>query len=612
MKLYKKILIIFIVLNIGIVSSVSLFLMTGFQDVVIDNELESKTIEIIEKKQKIESFVESKSEKIKLVSTLAEVQGFLKFIEYGKSDNFNYAEDEWINLLQNQFRNISNTDADLQQIRMFDKEGSELFKLNISDGEFFTSFKSEQLDKDQKYYFDNSLFDDSVSVSNIILNTENGRILSPHTPVMTFVTPVSDGSGVQMGLLVLTYDVSELLSSVEQSSVGNMIMINQDGNIIQHNDKSKIFGKQLGTGFNYFVDFDDLKNSMLKNDFGHTVDDNSLYKVWNKVPHPSQAGKYWVLIYEIKDTELYTPITSIMLNSLYIVGIIMGITTVITWMVSKHVSKPIKLLTERIHKAEKGELNTEIEIKGNDEIAKINLAFNDLVNTLQDSKKTVEQQEIKLKKQLNDLKFLKKSLNESTYFATSDINGNFTYVNERFCKNTQYTSSELIGNNPRILKSGTHDQVFYKKMWDHLLSGRVWIGDINNKRKDGSMYWVKEILIPKKDIDGKVIEFIIIQTDITHQKTNESDLSTSLNYLTKSQELQNEFLETFFKELPIPVDSIRKLCRTLKYDELGDRLNEDQRKNVNAIYENTKKIDFILEEFLGMFKPNSKKETTQN
>jgi len=263
MKLYKKILIIFIVLNIGIVSSVSLFLMTGFQDVVIDNELESKTIEIIEKKQKIESFVESKSEKIKLVSTLAEVQGFLKFIEYGKSDNFNYAEDEWINLLQNQFRNISNTDADLQQIRMFDKEGSELFKLNISDGEFFTSFKSEQLDKDQKYYFDNSLFDDSVSVSNIILNTENGRILSPHTPVMTFVTPVSDGSGVQMGLLVLTYDVSELLSSVEQSSVGNMIMINQDGNIIQHNDKSKIFGKQLGTGFNYFVDFDDLKNSML-------------------------------------------------------------------------------------------------------------------------------------------------------------------------------------------------------------------------------------------------------------------------------------------------------------------------------------------------------------
>lgn len=612
MKLYKKILIIFIILNIGIVGSVSLFLMSGFQDVIVDHEIESRTVEIIEKKQKIESFIESKSEKIKLISTLVEVQGFLKFIEYGKSDHFNYSEEEWINLLQNQFRNISNSDVDLQQIRMFDKEGSELLRLNILGGEFFTTFKSEQLDRNQKYYFENSLLDDSVSVSNIVLNNDNGNLELPRIPIMTFVTPVVDGSAVQMGLLVLTYDVSELLSTVEQSTVGNMVMIDQDGNIIQDNDKNKIFGKQLGTGYNYFTNFDDLRNSMSKNDFGQTIVDNSLYKVWNKIPHPSQPGKYWILIYEIKDTELYAPITSIMLNSLYVVGIIMGITLAITWIVSKHVSKPIKLLTERINKAKKGELNTDIQITGSDEISKINLAFNELTTTLQDSEKTVEEQEIKLKKQLNDLKFLKKSLNESTYFATSDIDGNFTYVNEKFCQNSQYTSSELLGQNPRLLKSGTHDQAFYKKMWDHLLNGRVWIGDINNKRKDGSLYWVKEILIPKKDINGKVIEFIIIQTNITNQKTNESDLSTSLDYLTKSQQLQNEFLETFFKELPIPIDSIQKLCRTLKYDELGDRLTEDQRKNVDAIYENTKKINFILDEFLSMFQSDSKKESTQN
>jgi len=70
LKLYKKILVIFIILNVGIVGSVSLFLMTGFQDVIIDHEIESRTLEITEKKQKIENFVESKSEKIKLISTL--------------------------------------------------------------------------------------------------------------------------------------------------------------------------------------------------------------------------------------------------------------------------------------------------------------------------------------------------------------------------------------------------------------------------------------------------------------------------------------------------------------------------------------------------------------
>jgi len=356
LKLYKKILVIFIILNVGIVGSVSLFLMTGFQDVIIDHEIESRTLEITEKKQKIENFVESKSEKIKLISTLPEIQGFLKFNEYGKLENVGYSEQEWSGLLQNQFRNISNTDADLQQVRMFDRDGMELLKLNILDGEFFTTFKSEKLDGDQKYYFEDTLFDDSVSVSNIALHTENGNLILPHTPIMTFITPVTDGSDEQMGLLVLSYDVTSLLSSVEESPVGNMVMIDQDGFVIQDNDKSKIFGKQLGTGHNYFTNFDELKNSSILHDSGFIVDDDSLYKVWNKVPHPSNSEKYWILIYEIKDTELYAPITSIMFNSLYIIGIIMAVTAAITLIVSKHVSKPLKLLTERINKAEKGEI----------------------------------------------------------------------------------------------------------------------------------------------------------------------------------------------------------------------------------------------------------------
>ena len=131
MKLYSKTLLIFVILNVGIIGSVSIFLMLGFQDVLIDHEVESKTLEIIEKKQKIESFIESKSEKIALISTLPEIQGFLKFNEYGKLDNIIYSEQEWVTLLQNQFQNISNTEPDLQHIRIFDNDGIELVKLNI-------------------------------------------------------------------------------------------------------------------------------------------------------------------------------------------------------------------------------------------------------------------------------------------------------------------------------------------------------------------------------------------------------------------------------------------------------------------------------------------------
>ena len=611
MKLYSKTLLIFVILNVGIIGSVSIFLMLGFQDVLIDHEVESKTLEIIEKKQKIESFIESKSEKIALISTLPEIQGFLKFNEYGKLDNIIYSEQEWVTLLQNQFQNISNTEPDLQHILIFDNDGIELVKLNIIDNEFSTTFESEKLNKDQKYFFDDKLFTNSVYVSNIGLNTKNGELSIPYIPNMTFATYVFDGNGSQMGLLVLSYDISKLLSFIEKSSTGNMIMIDQDGYIIQDNDKTKIFGRQLGTGYNYFAHINGLKNSASVYDSGFFVDDDSLYKIWNKLSHPTQPEKYWILIYEIQDSELYAPITSVMINSSYVIVIIIGITVVITRIVSKHVANPLTLLIERIHKAEKGELNTDVEIKGNDEIAKINSAFNHLTTTLQNSKNTVSDQQIKLKNQLLDLEYFRKSLNESTYFATSDIDGNFTYVNDKFCQNTQYRRDELIGKNPRILKSGMHDEEFYKSMWNNLLSGRVWIGDIKNKKKDDTYYWVKEILIPKKDADGKIIEFIIIQTDITSEKTAESKLSTSLKNLTKTQRLKTEFLTSYSSELHAIVISIRKLCQNLKYDELGDSLSPEQRQNVNAIYRDAQKMDFILDEFLGMYKSDYKKESSR-
>lgn len=584
--------------------------MLEFQNVIIDHEIESRTLEILDKKQRIESYVESKSEKITLISTLPEIQGFLKFTEYGKLENINYSEEEWITLLQDQFQNISNTEPDLQQIRIFDNNGIELVKLSIIDNEFSTTFESEKLDKEQKYFFEDELLVNSVYVSKIGLNTENGNISIPYIPNMTFATYVYDGNGVKMGLLVLNYEISELLSFVEKSTIGNMIMIDQEGYIIQDNDKSKIFGKQLGTGHNYFSNRTVLKNSISTNDSGFIVDNNSMYKIWNKIPHPSHVGDYWIIIFEIHDTELYAPITSILLNSLFIVVVIIGITIIITRVVSKHISNPIKLLTERIHKAEQGELDTDIEIKGNDEISEINSAFNHLTTTLEDAQKTVEQQQVELKKQLNDLKYLQKSLNESTYFATSDVNGNFTYVNDKFCQNTQYSREELIGKNPRILKSGYHDQAFYKGMWDHLLSGRVWIGDIKNKRRDGTFYWVREILIPKKDVNGKVSEFIIIQTDITEEKTSKSKLTTSIENLTKTQQLKTEYLTSFASELQILILSIQKLCQNLKYDELGDALSPEHHQYVDAIHKDTKKMDFILDEFLGMFKSDHAKETS--
>lgn len=102
--------------------------------------------------------------------------------------------------------------------------------------------------------------------------------------------------------------------------------------------------------------------------------------------------------------------------------------------------------------------------------------------------------------------------------AITDKNGNITYANKEFCRISKYSEEELIGQNHRILRSGFHPPQFYQGMWKTISSGNVWRGEVKNKAKDGSMYWVKTIIVPLVDETCKVSEFVSIRTDITKEK----------------------------------------------------------------------------------------------
>lgn len=116
----------------------------------------------------------------------------------------------------------------------------------------------------------------------------------------------------------------------------------------------------------------------------------------------------------------------------------------------------------------------------------------------------------------------------------TDVKGNIEYVNEAFTKTTGYTREEAIGQNPRILKSELHSEEHYKNIWDTILSGNTWQGELYNRRKDGSFYWEKAILSPIKDRQGNIIQFLAIKEDISKQK--ESELKLIENHF-----LLNEF-----------------------------------------------------------------------
>ncbi len=109
----------------------------------------------------------------------------------------------------------------------------------------------------------------------------------------------------------------------------------------------------------------------------------------------------------------------------------------------------------------------------------------------------------------------------------TDREGHITWVNPAFTRLTGYTATEAVGQNPRLLKSGTHDQAFYKNLWDTILSGGVWRGEIVNRRKDGSLYFEEQTITPVQDAGGTISHFIGIKQDITERKLAEHTLRES-------------------------------------------------------------------------------------
>lgn len=129
---------------------------------------------------------------------------------------------------------------------------------------------------------------------------------------------------------------------------------------------------------------------------------------------------------------------------------------------------------------------------------------------------------------LLSLEDLIRVLDYSSIIAVTDDNGIIIDANDTFCKISQYSKEELIGNNHRLLKSGYHSPEFYKNMWDTINSGRIWEGEIKNKKKNGHFYWVKTTIFPFLDQHGEPYKFISIRTDITKGKKYEERLRETI------------------------------------------------------------------------------------
>jgi diguanylate cyclase (GGDEF)-like protein/PAS domain S-box-containing protein len=109
-------------------------------------------------------------------------------------------------------------------------------------------------------------------------------------------------------------------------------------------------------------------------------------------------------------------------------------------------------------------------------------------------------------------------------FMLTDINGDIEYVNQKFLELTGYKEEEVIGQTPRILKSGFQTRKFYQTLWETIISGKQWSGEIRNKKKNGEIMWEHICLTPILDEDGTIMRFLAVQEDISSRKIMEDEL----------------------------------------------------------------------------------------
>ncbi len=190
-----------------------------------------------------------------------------------------------------------------------------------------------------------------------------------------------------------------------------------------------------------------------------------------------------------------------------------------------------------------------------------------------------------MQKSIKDLRILLDKNSEDSSFniisSITDIKGNIIYANQKFCEISKYEEAELLGKNHRILNSGHHPKTFFKTMWKTIGNGNVWDGEIRNKAKDGSYYWVYSIIFPVFDAHNKITQYFSIRVPIDEKKKLDEQREKRIRRLEKilfkiSHEVRQPVTQILgvsdlLKETQLNQEELRMLIEGMK--ESADLLN---------------------------------------
>ncbi|NLU37860.1 MAG: PAS domain S-box protein [Bacteroidales bacterium] len=208
-------------------------------------------------------------------------------------------------------------------------------------------------------------------------------------------------------------------------------------------------------------------------------------------------------------------------------------------------------------------------------------------------------EDITLRKQ-NEEELIKLSLvakQSPVSIVITNLDGNIEYVNSKFTEVTGYLPEEVIGQNPRILKSGDTPQEGYKSMWETITSGNEWSGIFHNKRKNGDLYWEKANILPVKTADGNPLYFLALKEDITEQLKAQDALIESETLLKEALAAKDKFFSIISHDLRSPFSTLVSFTELMSDDQTHFSVDEYKQYS-RAIFKTAQSTYSLLENLL--------------
>jgi PAS domain S-box-containing protein len=224
-------------------------------------------------------------------------------------------------------------------------------------------------------------------------------------------------------------------------------------------------------------------------------------------------------------------------------------------------------------------------------------------------------QDLKLKEALHSVQEYKYALDQIAIVSTSDLQGNILTANDKFIEISGYSLEELVGHNHNVVNSGYHDKAVFEDLWKTISSGKIWRGEICNKKKNGENYWVDSLIVPFLDENHKPLWYFSIRYDITEKKAQENLVSLNIE-LQKEKEiaeqktrLKERFLANMSHEIRTPMNSILGLSNLM--EKVGT-LNPKQMDYIKTIKLNSKNLLNIINDILDLSKIEEGKLELEN